>query len=394
MNPSSTGWIHKFINDFTNSTLLDNYKNPEVFYEELKKTGFIYGVSVSTVLEEPISDLLLTKEEFTKVNLFHSLWYTFYSERPNQAHNNALKTIISFYESIGRGKRNFFQKLNFSTTASENLERIISARLQESNTTLKKETTLLLTYALLYVDVLAFTYYLKNPEQLKPNLERFEKTLLEYTALALQSKKVKNKYDKLIIDMVNDSSGFFNAQHQIPAEDYSLLEKRFILDICSLAVWDDRILDESELIFLKELATKLGISHAYLADSLDRLMDFSVRNEKKIQLFEYSHPVKQFYKQNTKMVNLLILRNRKRLLTELNESGELLSLLGQSAHRDLTSEEKTKVKEQLLDIFKTIPSLTIFMLPGGAILLPLVVKLIPKLLPSAFQENRVDQSKK
>ena len=53
-------------------------------------------------------------------------------------------------------------------------------------------------------------------------------------------------------------------------------------------------------------------------------------------------------------------------------------------------DEKSKVKEQLLDICKTIPSLTIFLLPGGAILLPLLVKLIPKLLPSAFDENRID----
>ena len=94
------------------------------------------------------------------------------------------------------------------------------------------------------------------------------------------------------------------------------------------------------------------------------------------------------------MVKLLILRNKKRLVTEITESGELLMLLGQSTTRDLTGEEKVKVKEQLLDIFKTVPSLTIFMLPGGALLLPLFVKLIPKLLPSAFQENRVEDDKK
>ncbi len=48
------------------------------------------------------------------------------------------------------------------------------------------------------------------------------------------------------------------------------------------------------------------------------------------------------------------------------------------------------MQEQLLDIFKTIPSLAIFMLPGGAILLPLFVKFIPKLLPSAFDDNRIE----
>jgi hypothetical protein len=44
-----------------------------------------------------------------------------------------------------------------------------------------------------------------------------------------------------------------------------------------------------------------------------------------------------------------------------------------------------------MDIIKSIPSLDIFMLPGGAILLPIFIKFIPKLLPSAFDENRIEE---
>lgn len=50
-----------------------------------------------------------------------------------------------------------------------------------------------------------------------------------------------------------------------------------------------------------------------------------------------------------------------------------------------------KVNDQLLDIFKSIPSLAIFLLPGGALLLPIVIKFIPKLLPSAFDDNRINE---
>ena len=71
-------------------------------------------------------------------------------------------------------------------------------------------------------------------------------------------------------------------------------------------------------------------------------------------------------------------------------SKELLLLLGKSTTTELTETERKKIKEQLLDIFKTIPSLAIFALPGGAILLPIFIKLIPKLLPSAFDDNRVE----
>ena len=51
---------------------------------------------------------------------------------------------------------------------------------------------------------------------------------------------------------------------------------------------------------------------------------------------------------------------------------------------------KKKVKKQLLDVCKTIPSLTIFLLPGGGLLLPILIKFIPQLLPSAFNENLED----
>jgi hypothetical protein len=41
-----------------------------------------------------------------------------------------------------------------------------------------------------------------------------------------------------------------------------------------------------------------------------------------------------------------------------------------------------------------MPALAIFMLPGGALLLPLVLKVLPDLLPSAFRDNEIDNEKK
>ena len=67
-----------------------------------------------------------------------------------------------------------------------------------------------------------------------------------------------------------------------------------------------------------------------------------------------------------------------------------MKLLSQSTFRELTKDEKIKVREQLLDICKTIPSLTIFLIPGGSLLLPILIKYIPSLLPSAFNENKID----
>lgn len=398
MNPSSTGWIHKFINEFPKKELIDSYTGQLPFYETLKKSGFIYGVSVKTLLDEPVSELKLTQEEYTKINLFHTLLYIYITEKGDDTTSKAIDAMVLFYQTIEKGKPGFFQKLSFTTSPSENLERILAARIQESNSLIKTEAASLFTYALLFADALAFRYFLQHPKGLKNYIEALEETLIQFSIWALQSKQKKNKYDALVIEMVSESAQYVtHSDHAFSNEivdqlkERTVLEKQFVLDICCLAVWDDKKIDATEHTFLKEVAFRLGITHNYLEHTIAMLREFSKTHESKIKLFQYTHPVKQLYKQSTNTVKLLVLRNKKRLIKELNESGELLLLLGQSTSRELTPEEKVKVKDQLLDIFKSIPSLTIFMLPGGALLLPLVVKLIPKLLPSAFNENRVDE---
>jgi hypothetical protein len=38
-----------------------------------------------------------------------------------------------------------------------------------------------------------------------------------------------------------------------------------------------------------------------------------------------------------------------------------------------------------------MPALAIFLLPGGALLLPIVLKIIPTLIPSAFRDNELEE---
>lgn len=83
----------------------------------------------------------------------------------------------------------------------------------------------------------------------------------------------------------------------------------------------------------------------------------------------------------------LLHKNKLRLLQELNQSKEAVHLIRKSTHTNLTTEEKEKIKIQLLDICKAIPALAVFLLPGGALLLPLLIKLIPDILPSAFKND-------
>ncbi|MDX6747320.1 LETM1 domain-containing protein [Polaribacter sp. PL03] len=89
----------------------------------------------------------------------------------------------------------------------------------------------------------------------------------------------------------------------------------------------------------------------------------------------------------------LLYRNKLRLHQELLQSKEAMHLIRKSTHSQLTEEEKQKIKIQLLDICKAIPAFTVFMLPGGALLLPLLIKLIPDILPSAFRNDLPNDKK-
>jgi hypothetical protein len=91
--------------------------------------------------------------------------------------------------------------------------------------------------------------------------------------------------------------------------------------------------------------------------------------------------------QTVEEIKLLLHRNKLRLYQELSQSKEAMQLLRKSTHTPLNDEERAKIRVQLIDICKAIPALAVFMLPGGALLLPLLIKLIPDILPSAFKDD-------
>ena len=95
----------------------------------------------------------------------------------------------------------------------------------------------------------------------------------------------------------------------------------------------------------------------------------------------------EFGERMVEKVAAVLTENMEAIATELKETGELGSLLAKATTgQKLTAAERSKVKQQLIDLAKAVPALAIFAAPGGLVLLPLLAKLLPfDLLPSAFQ---------
>jgi hypothetical protein len=166
------------------------------------------------------------------------------------------------------------------------------------------------------------------------------------------------------------------------------LEKRYFLELCVLTVMSDSVVTDEEYAFLEALTEKLQLSTEDLDQSHLALESFLLNHEKDFKSIRDKHAIQRITGKMQDRVSKLMIKNKDRLLKEIEESKELYQLLIKARSEPLTPEEKEKVRIQLLDILKTIPPIVIIALPGTFMTLPVLLKIIPNgMLPSAFQED-------
>lgn len=395
INPSITGWVDKFFAeqqiDFIEESDFD-------WYNTIRKTGFLFG-HIIEIKGFPIAIILQWKEEETSKIALLSVLYRLYLYNNKFCNvEQFLESILQFYTTIN--PEGFWSlKKYISTSKSSKLEEILNQRVQTNHDIISKNFSHIVTNALLFVDVLCYNKYLENNTLDENYLKKIEEIILSTITLVLRKKSNKSKYDDALVKLFESSLRYtkfskISQSNSINDLNFDFLsnnfEKLYLFDLANMSLWSDGKMQAEEIYFLEELGKNIGIHKEWIADSIHYTNAFFSLYKSKIQYFNYSNPVKHFYNQTTNNVIFLIKRNRKRLTKEISESKELMQLLAKSTKSNLDPDEKKKVKKQLLDICKTVPSLTIFLLPGGGLLLPILIKFIPQLLPSAFNENRED----
>lgn len=396
MNPSAQGWIDKFAYVVKDKGF--PYPSQEVLYRELRSYGFIYGANIK------IADFLevdneLTEDEMAKVNLLTALYCTYQFHVHQDQQNNFddfLNLVIHFYSKLEVEKASFLASLFQDNKPSAKLEKTIHQRVHILDNLLTKNFSKLLTNSLLYVDVLMFVFFLEGGSDLQTQAKKLEGILMNLAFYTIDAKEIKTENDNQLLKLFRASLLYHEVEDQIVntyLEDlkgnFSTSERQYFIDIVSLAAWEDHQIEFTESDFIKQIAGELELDQIIVKDAINHVALFFEQHKDSVSLFKNANPIVQFFDNSHQLVRRLIKRNSKRLLRELSESKELIYLLSKSTTTELTEQERRKIKDQLLDIFKSIPSLAIFALPGGAILLPIFIKLIPTLLPSAFDDNRV-----
>lgn len=394
INPSVHGWIDKYFLGLRTGSDQPTGE-AETFYREVRKTGFVYGHIISYYTTRKIENHGWLDDEVSKLALLVTLHRLYVEIRQDDNRNAFVSEAIAFYDEMHPKGLNLLKKVLPGQPPSLQLEKIIDERVQTNDNIISKNFSHIVTNALLFIDVIAFQKFLESGSLPEKYLKNAEELIIGVVSLALQTKVRKSQYDTLLIRLFEASLRFGKFSNvsvgNLESLDLSFfnnpLERYYLLDLAGMAMWSDGLLENEERYFLYKIGEFLSLSDKLVEESIFEVDDFIAKHKKEIAYFNYSNPVRHFYDHMTESVVVLIKRNRSRLVKEITQSGELVKLLAQSRKRDLDEKEKKRMRKQLLDICKTIPSLTIFLLPGGSLLLPILIKFIPQMLPSAFNEN-------
>ncbi|MFY7810413.1 MAG: LETM1-related biofilm-associated protein [Flavobacterium sp.] len=392
VNPSNIGWIEKLIKEvgFNESF---NFENHHTFYQGVYQSGYLYGYTQSIDVFLKLDLSKLTQHEISKIFMFSCLVSIYKINNKNTNFDDFLHQINTFYSKL-IPKNQFLHKILPTEKEVILLENYIENRVKINENFISVFFNKVFTNTFLFLDVLAFKNYLISDNFNKNYLSKFEENCINLVLIVLPFKSQKSKFDDIILKTINNSLKYnkleFNNQTSLATFNFNIfeqsLEKYFILDLITFVLWQEN--ENNELFkIIQSIGKKLELENNYVIKNIHFVNEFILQNQTKIPYFIDSNMFENLYSNSYSTVLRIISRNKNRIIKELSESKELLKLIALSSIRPLEHEEKKRMKKQLLDLCKVVPALTIFLLPGGGLLLPILVKFIPQLLPSSFNEN-------
>ena len=209
---------------------------------------------------------------------------------------------------------------------------------------------------------------------------QFEGALLR---TMLRTSGLRLEQVKPILTMINKGTRLDDVQ--LPEMPW--IVRRFLLELVLLMVMIDQEFSDSELAFVQAAVERLELWPTEFEQSKTALEIFLSANADQIDYLNIKPAVFNFSNRIQKKATLAVRDNMDRVVNEIKETHELYTLLMKATRTKLTPEERRKVNDQMVDILKTIPALAIFALPGGGLMLPILIRLLPfNLLPSSFED--------
>ena len=413
ISPGSKNWIAFFFHLHQQGELSIGFKFKSHSLDDclhyiFNQTGLLYGFPVSNLYCPGKYVSHLTSDEKLKLLLFENLFfiYNYYNKNENESNEKFIDSLTSFYENYANEIR--LWDFNFKQKKINKIEKIINERIKlkskigDGNYWLNQSSN-----GLVFVDVLLYANFLENtefkPKEIHQNI--VFNVIFYMTKAAQIDGLIEEKEMRLLMYLLQSSNleldrkeeleGFIkntfdgNSALKYPPQ---LLHRKFIFELCVYLNYGTHQVKPDEDKKLKQIGKQLDLTAEEIEETSLFSRTFILKNRSNLSIINQDKSLSIFYKNIQNKWTRILGRNKEKLFSELKESKEFMDLVSKSTIRNLTAEEKEQLKKQFYDILKTMPSLAIFMLPGGVLLLPLITKLFPDLIPTSFQENTIDEN--
>ncbi len=417
LQPGSKGWINKYFdlvekNQFDlMCDLPDEVDKHSFMHAALGRTGIIFGFPSRLQFAKELDDSKWTSEEKLKLLLFecHLFAYKVNLAEPNQFNKeDFINTLVDFYGKYNARSISKVFTFFLKETKVEKLEAVLAKRVDiKANFLENRFWVNYLNNVFIYLDVILFNDFMEHRKKSTfYNYDELAMNALTAITLAAYSDGEIESQEKSMFSVFLASANLSDIHRDIAESRFksgasfddftdvvesNWLFKRFLVDLSSFVIFSNHEADIEEKKYLAQLGEKLGLTELELNESLALTEQFILTNQSTIPFLNNSSSVEKVYSSLSKRWVKILGRNKDKLAVELKQSKELVQLIRKSTTTELSKEEKEAVKTQFKDLVKSMPSLAIFMLPGGAVLLPIVLKVIPDLIPSAFRDNEVEK---
>ena len=378
---------------------------------KLASSGIIFGVFGHFIFLKYHEKYNWTTHEKLKVLYFESMLLIYLHKNREPNLEEFLNQLQSFFQHCGGRDLEKFWSINKWLQLPQNIEKTIHDR---TRIPLSLDQNLMVSYlqnSLCYIDVSLFYEY--NQITASDTTDTYFRNLrtqkIRLTLITILSTLQADKY---LDESESKLFQYFLSAADISAREYkefqmllysgasstviqeaknlNFLFRKYLLELAIFSVLSDTEFSSREMKSLNEIAGLLELSDTDISDAYAVVEQFTVDHEEIVTRLKSSSNYELIFNRLSTKWSKLLLRNKDKLVEEIKESGELVTLIKKSMNQALSEEEKTKVKRQFVDIARSVPSLAIFLLPGGAFILPFVLKIVPDLLPSAFRDNEIE----
>jgi hypothetical protein len=412
MKPNEKGWLKEYLEfrqELLQELTVPKGSHPEhSLYRIVQPTGLMYGHTVGNSINYPGHEEWDEKDKM-KVLLAESLISSslLFNDKPIHSADDISKIIIKTLDNIGNFYNNIFPELATPTkslfgkkkTTLEIAEKILDKRIERIKEFEGNFWTLFFHNSLLFLDVFIFGQWIHtNADRIVADFFRYEREELRFSvvkviaAAAHANKEVVYEEKKLLEFFIHSTNlsqekrkealkifevGIDLDQIKLPAENSWIL-KKFFLEMAILTIWADKKVEDIEMDFLKRFTHILGFTEEDLENSLIAIEGFILEHWDQLEHLQskqdYNYVSEQFIRRVAKIAE----KNKSRLKKELQGSNDIIQLLNKARSNELSEEEKESMRQELIEILKTVPTLVIISLPHKFLTLPILLKILPK----------------